>query len=131
MPTRMVELHGDALRPMHLDAVDRRVDPASIRIAHDDDRTRAEERPAVAAVPDGRGKFTEIDVGLAVLQKGSVLYSDGRMGLERLALLHPGFERIERPHARIKPKRECRARRAGHGIGENANPAREPLDVVE
>src|ERR1700736_1433928 len=79
----------------------------------------------------GGGKFAEIDLGLAVLQKGSMLYSDGRMGPERLALLHPGFEGIERPHAWIKTKREGRARRAGHGIGEDAKPAREPLDVVE
>src|ERR1700730_92954 len=79
----------------------------------------------------GGGKFAEIDLGLAVLQKGSMLYSDGRMGPERLALLHPGFEGIERPHAWIKTQREGRARRAGHGIGEDAKPAREPLDVVE
>jgi hypothetical protein len=45
--------------------------------------------------------------------------------------VRPRFEGIERPHARIKSKREGSARRAGHGVCEDAKSARETLDVVE
>src|SRR5262249_58128489 len=88
---------------------------------------------AVVAVPDRRGKLGEVDV-LApdrVLQKGRVLDDGGRARLQRLALLHPGPERVERPQCRIDAERERSPLWAGGGVGEDAKAARKPLDAVE
>ena len=62
VPAGMVELHGHLVPAVHLHAIDRGVDPAAVRIAHDDDRARADEGPAVVAMPDRRRKLGEIDV---------------------------------------------------------------------
>jgi hypothetical protein len=53
------------------------------------------------------------------------------MRLERLALLHPGLERVERPQPRIEAERQRRPLRVGGGVAEDAEAAREALDVVE
>ena len=51
--------------------------------------------------------------------------------LERLALLLPRLERIDRPQLRIDAERERGALRARGRVGEDAEAAREALDVVE
>src|SRR5262249_35051658 len=56
VPAGMVELHGDLVPAVHLNAVDRGIDPAAVRIAHDHDRARADEGAAVVAVPGRRGE---------------------------------------------------------------------------
>ncbi len=53
------------------------------------------------------------------------------MRLERLALVDPGLERVERAQARTDAERERRALRTGDGIGEDTEPAREPGDAIE
>ena len=80
----VVELHRDFVARVHLHAIDRRVDPAAVRIAHDHDRARADESAAVVAVPDGRRKLGEVDVLAAerVLQKSGLLDRNGRARLE-------------------------------------------------
>src|SRR5262245_26985528 len=126
----MVELYGDFVPAVHLNAVDRGIDPAAVRVAHDHDRARADEGAAVVAVPDRRRKLGEVDV-LApdrMLQEGRAL-DDG--GCARLERLHPGFERVERPQCRIDAERERSALRIGGGVGEDAKAARKALDGVE
>src|SRR5260370_41421474 len=61
VPTGVVELHRNPARPLHLDAVDRGVDPSAVGIAHDDDRARADEWTAIVPVPYGSRKLPEID----------------------------------------------------------------------
>src|SRR5262249_44991120 len=51
VPSGMIKLHAHLVAAVHLHAIDRGVDPADVRIAHDDDRARAEEGAAVVAVP--------------------------------------------------------------------------------
>src|SRR5687767_5958202 len=53
------------------------------------------------------------------------------MRLQRLALLHPGLERIERAQRRIDAERERGTLRARGGVGENPKAARQSLDLVE
>ena len=109
----MVELHRHLVPAVHLDAVDRGVDPAAVGIAHDDDRARADERPAVVAMPDRRRQAREIDVGarhLVFQERARRVTVTGACGLQRLALLHPGLERIER--AQRWDRARARARRA-------------------
>src|SRR5499427_7105566 len=133
VPAAMVELPGDLVSAVHLDAVDRGIDPAAVRVAHDHDRARADEGAAVVAVPDRRRKLGEVDV-LApdrMLQEGRVLDDGGCARLERLALLHPGLERVERPQSRIDAERERSPLRIGGGVGEDAKAARKALDGVE
>src|SRR5499427_6348143 len=133
VPAGVVELHGDFVSAVHLNAVDRGIDPAAVWVAHDHDRARADERAAVVAVPDRRRKFGEVDI-LAfdgVLQEGGVLDHGRRARLQRLALLHPRLERVERPQSRIDVEREGGPLRAGGGVGEDAKAARKALDAVE
>src|SRR5215471_11440282 len=117
VPAAMVELHGDFVSPVHLDAVDRGIDPAAVGIAHDHDRARADKRAAVVAVPDRRRQLGEVDVfaPAGVLQKGRVLDDYGRA----------------RPQSRIDAERERSPLRAGGGVGEDAKAARKALDAVE
>jgi len=61
MPAGVIELQRHSVLAVDLDPVDRGVDPAVVGIAHDDDRARADERAAVAAVPDRRREFGEVD----------------------------------------------------------------------
>ena len=133
VPAGVVELHGHLIAAVHLHAIDRRVDPAAVRIAHDHDRARADESAAVVAVPDGRRKLGEVDVLAAdrVLQKGGLLDRDGRPRLERFAFVHPGLERVEWPQCRIDTERERRPLRARGGIGEDAKAPGIALDRVE
>ena len=131
VPAAMVELHGQLVPAVHLDAVDRSVDPAPVRIAHDHDRTRTDIGTAVMPVPDRGGKPGEIDVLARVPEKRRVLHDGGLMRTQRLALLHPGLERIERPQCRIDAERKRRALRCGGGVGEDAHAARKTLDGVE
>src|SRR5262249_52859970 len=133
VPAGMVELHGDLVPAVHLNAVNRGIDPAAVRIAHDHDRARADEGAAVVAVRDRRGKLGKVDVIAPdrVLQEGRVLDGGGRARLQRLALLHPGLERVERPQSRIDAERERSPLRAGGGVGEHAKAARKALDAVE
>src|ERR1700730_8280042 len=133
VPAAMVELHGDLVSAVHLDAVDRGIDPPAVRVAHDHDRARADERAAVVAVPDRRWKLGEVDVlgSDGVLQEGGVLDDGGGARLQRLALLHPSLERVERPQSRIDAERERGPLRAGGGVGEDAKAARKALDAVE
>src|SRR6516162_6800117 len=133
VPAAMVELHGDFVSAVHLDAVDRRIDPAAVRVAHDHDRARADEGAAVVAVPDRRRKPREVDVlgSDGVLEEGGVLDHGGRARLQRLALLHPDLERVERPQSRIDAERERSPLRAGGGVGEDAKAAWKSLDTVE
>src|SRR5262249_2270715 len=133
VPAGMVELHGDFIPAVHLNAVDRGIDPPAVRIAHDHDRARADEGAAVVAVPDRRGKFGELDLIASdrVLQKGGVLHDGGRARLQRLALLHPGLERVERPQSRIDAECERSPLRVGGGGGEDAKAARKALDAGE
>src|SRR5256886_8216919 len=133
VPAGMVELHGDLVPAVHLKAVDRGIDPAAVRMAHDHDRARADEGAAVVAVPDRRRKLGEVDVLVPdrVLQESGVLDDGGRARLQRLALLHPGLERVERPQCRIDAERERSPLRAGGGVGEDAKAARKALDAVE
>src|SRR6266511_4002166 len=102
-----VQVHGRDKVTVQLHAIDRGVDPAAVRIAHDHDRARAEEGAAVVPMPDRRRKLGEVDVlaGNRVLQKGGVLDREGRARLQRLALFHPRLERVERPQGRVDPKR--------------------------
>jgi hypothetical protein len=65
VPAAMIELHRDLVRAVHLDPVDRGVDPAAVRIAHDDERARSDERPAIMPMPDRRRKTRDIHVGTA------------------------------------------------------------------
>src|SRR5262252_9217077 len=133
VPAGMVELHGDLVPAVHLNTVDRGIDPAAVRVAHDHDRARADEGAAVVAVPERRGKFGEVDLiaSDSVLQKGGVLHDGGRARLQRLALLHPGLERVERPQSRIDAECERSPLRMGGGVGEDAKAARKTLDAVE
>src|SRR5262245_36334104 len=133
VPAAMVELHGDFVPAVNLNAVDRGIDPAAVRIAHDHDRARSDEGAAVVAVPDRRRKLREVDVFALdrMLQKGGVLDDGGRTRLQRLALLHPGLECVERPQSRIDAERERSPLRAGGGVGEDAKTARKALDAVE
>src|SRR6266550_4010311 len=50
--------------------------------------------------------------------KGGGLDHGGRARLQRLALLHPGLERVERPQSRVDAERERGPLRAGGGVGE-------------
>src|SRR5215467_11805563 len=133
VPAGMIELHGDFVPAVHLNAVDRGIDPAAVRVAHDHDRARADERAAVMAVPDRRRKLGEVDVFApdGALQEGGLLDHGVGARLQRLALLHPGLERIERPQSRIDAERERSPLRAGGGVGEDAKAARKALDAVE
>src|SRR5215471_21067525 len=133
MPAGMIELHGDFVPAVHLDPIDRGIDPAAVRVAYDHDRARADERAAVVTVPDRRRKLGEVDVVAAdgALQEGGVLDGGGGALLQRLAFLHPRLERVERPQSRIDAERERSPLRAGSGVGEDAKAARKPLDAVE
>ena len=71
--------------------------------------------PAVLRVPKrrrqlARGRPSSPRIG--VLEHRRVLHHDRRLQLERLALVHPGLERIERPQGRVEPERERGALRA-------------------
>src|SRR5262249_20231663 len=129
----MIKLHAHLVAPVHLYAIDRSVDPATVRIAHDDDRARADEGAAVVAVPDRCRKLAEGDVLAAdrVLQEACVLDGDGRARVQRLALLHPGLERVERPPGWGDPEREGGPVRAPGGVGEEAKAARKAFCRVE
>ena len=59
----MVELNHHPVRAVHVDAVDRCVDPAGVGVAHDDDAGRPNEPAAVAAMPEQRRKQADINVG--------------------------------------------------------------------
>src|SRR6516165_2178098 len=133
MPAAVVELHGDLVPTVHLNAVDRGIDPAAVRVAHDHNRARAYEGAAVVTVPDRRWKLGEVDVlgSDGVLQEGGVLDDGGGARLQRLALLHPSLERLERPQSRIDAERERGPLRAGGGVGEDAKAAQKALDAVE
>ena len=134
VPAGMVELHGDLVPAVHLHAIDRGVDPAAVRIAHDDDRARADIRAAVVTVPDRRGKFARgrrRRRSCVFFRNAASATGDGRVRLQRLALLHPGLERVERAQRRVEAERERGALRVGHGVGEDAEAARKALDVVE
>src|SRR5665213_4358108 len=98
MPSGVVELDGDAVPGVDLDAIDRGVDPAAFRIAHDDDGTGADERPAVLAMPVRGRELAEIDIAAAhrIFLERRLGDLDGPLRRKRLALAHPGLERIER-----------------------------------
>src|SRR5262249_60267636 len=112
---------------------ERSVDAGADGIGAVTEGARAEEGGAVGAVAYRRRKLGEVDV-LApdgVLQKGRVLDDGGRARLQRLALLHPGLERVERPQSRIDAECERSPLRMGGGVGEDAKAARKALDAVE
>ena len=134
VPAAVVELHGHPVPAVHLDAIDRGVDPAAVRIAHDDDRARADEGAAVVAVPDRRREACARSTSAPVMvfsRKAASRTGHGLVRLQRLALLHPGLERVERPQRRIEAERQRRPLRIGHRVGEDAEAARKALDVVE
>ncbi len=133
MPPAMVELYGDLVPVMDLDAVDRGVDPAAVRIAHDDDRAGTDIRAAVVTVPDRCRKAGEVDgrAGHGVRQERRVPYLHRLARLQRLALFHPRLERVERAEGRIEAERQRGALRTRRRVAENAEAARKSLDVVE
>ncbi len=134
VPAAVIELHRDLVRAVHLDAIDRGVDPAGVGIAHDDQRAGADERPAVVAVPDRRreaARYRRRRRRSCCRGTRRVLTVNRRLRRQGLALLHPGLERVERPQRRIEPERQRCALHVGRGIGEDAKAGRKALDIVE
>src|SRR5262249_1431106 len=66
-----------------------------------------------------------------MLQKGGVLHDGGGARLQRLALLHPSLERVERPQSPIDAQRERSPLRAGGGGGEDGKAARKTRGAGE
>ena len=129
----MIELHRDSVGAVDLDAVDRSVDPAGIGIAHDDKRTRANERAAVMAVPDRRRQQRQVHVRASrgIFHESRRRDGNRRLCAQVLALFHPGLECVERPQRRIEPQGQRGALHIGRRIGEYAKAAPMALDIVE
>ena len=118
---------------MDLHAIDRRIDPAVVRIAHDDQAAGTDVRAAILLVPYRRREFRHID-GVAldgIFAPGGAIHFNGLMGRQRLAFCHPGLEGIEGAQAGIDTERQRGALRIRHRIGEHAKPGRIAFDPVE
>src|SRR5581483_1633576 len=104
VPAAMIELHRDFVPAVHLDPVDRGVDPAAVRIAHDHDRAGADERTAIVAVPNRCGKARDVDLGAAlrVLLERGTIHDNLSERLQAFALFHPGLECVKRSQRRVE-----------------------------
>src|SRR5262249_36388590 len=114
---------------MDLDPVDRGIDPAAVRVAHDDDRAGADIAAAIERVPVRRRELFQVAAG--VLEHRHLFRGHRRQQLEGLALRHPGLERVERPQRRVEPERQRGALRARGGVGEHPVTRRVALDAIE
>src|SRR5580704_15158558 len=106
MTAAVIELHCHFVRCMNLDAIDRSVDPAAVRIAHDHQRAGADIRATVMAVPYWRWKSPDIHGAAAhrVFVPSRFFDSRRRQRPKVLALLHPRFESVEWSESRIEPE---------------------------
>ncbi len=129
----MVELDRDLVRSVDLDAIDRGVDPAVVGIAHDDEAAGADIGAAIIGVPHRRGKLVERDIAAAhgIFEPCCLGGLDRRARRQRLALLHPRLERVERGERGIDAERQRSALRVRHRIGEHAVAGGKSLDAVE
>ncbi len=128
----VVELHGDLVPRVHLHAIDRSVDPTSVRIAHDHDRA-GNIGSTVFTVPNRRRQLAKVHgiAAHAVLQERRILHGHRLVELQRVPLRHPGLQRVERTQIRIESQRQRRALRIGGGVGEDAESGGITLDAVE
>ena len=133
VPAAMIELHRDLVRPMHLNAVDRGIDPAAVGIAHDDERAGADERTAVLAMPDRRRKPRDVHIGAGQVFRGTPRASTatGRSGRKSLRFSIQALSASSGRSCGIEPKRQRRALHIGRGVGEDAKAALMAFDVVE
>ena len=81
------------------------------------------------AVPDRRREACDIDVAPdhRVFEERGGFDGNGRLRRQILALLHPGFQRVERSQPGIEPERQRGALHIGGRIGEDAKAGAESL----
>jgi hypothetical protein len=132
MPSLVIELDRHPVGAVHLDTVDRRVDPAGVGVAHNDNAARPNEPATVAAMPEGRRGEADIDLGAgAGIAEGSLGDSHRLVHDETAAPRLPRGQRRHRRQGRVEAQCQCGALRRHSRIGKDPEAARIALDRVE
>src|SRR5262249_4904436 len=125
--------HGRGIAPLRLRTRGAVIDPAGVRVAHDDHVAGADVIAAVMLMPARHRDFEDVDVsaGADAVHDRTVLHGDGRNRARVLHMTSPVLDELIWPRVGIEPERDIDPAHRGQNVGQDPMAARKSGNVVE
>src|SRR5215471_3145973 len=124
---------GRGIARLRLHTIGAVIDPAGVRVAHDDHVAGADVIAAVMLMPARHRDFEDVDVsaGADAVHDRTVLHGDGRNRARVLHMTSPVLDELIWPRVGIEPERDIDPAHRGQNVGQDPMAARMSRNVVE